>query len=89
MGNCGGVAGATVVAQRILDAMAEPVIIAGQHLYPSASIGIAMADDPGEENLDEEIRTLLHRADTAMYLAKQQKPISTWQLHVPDYLPLR
>jgi diguanylate cyclase (GGDEF)-like protein/PAS domain S-box-containing protein len=52
------------VAHRIQDALAKPVRVAGQDLYPSASIGIALARQGARA--DE----LLRDADTAMYRAK-------------------
>lgn len=52
------------VAHRIQEALANPVRVAGQDLYTSASIGIALAR-PGAR-ADE----LLRDADTAMYRAK-------------------
>lgn len=54
------------VAQRILDALAEPVLVDGQQLHVTASIGVAMGGataDPG---------SLVRDADTAMYRAKEQ-----------------
>jgi diguanylate cyclase (GGDEF)-like protein len=53
------------VAQRILEALARPLLIAGKELEPSASIGIAIADS-GYELAD----ALLHDADVALYRAK-------------------
>lgn len=53
------------VARRILDAIAEPVIVGGQPLHVSGSVGVAIgaADaDPG---------ALIRDADTAMYRAKE------------------
>jgi diguanylate cyclase (GGDEF)-like protein len=56
---------AVTVARRILDALAEPVRIAGKELYTSASIGIALAH-PRYQRPEE----LLRDADVAMYRAK-------------------
>jgi diguanylate cyclase (GGDEF)-like protein len=83
--NCGGVTGAVAVANRIIDAMAEPVTIAGRPEKPGASIGIAVmeATDLPADNA-EAVRRILHNADLAMYVAKQQKPENVWSLYVPD-----
>ena len=57
--------GATTVAQRILDELADPFEIGGVELVITASIGIAI-DHPRRASADE----LLHHADLAMYRAK-------------------
>ena len=54
------------VAQRILDALAEPVLVDGQQLHVTASIGVAMAVRGLGLSADE----VLRHADTAMYRAK-------------------
>ncbi len=55
-----------VVAARILDLLTEPVVVDGEELWVRSSVGIATAPagslDSGE---------LLHRADVAMYRAKE------------------
>ncbi|WP_374473346.1 EAL domain-containing protein [Arenimonas sp.] len=56
---------AVAVAERVIDALAEPMRIAGKELYTSASIGIALVD--GRYRSPEE---LLRDADVAMYRAK-------------------
>ena len=56
---------AELIACRILDGLAEPLLIEGQTLRPTASIGIALAPDDGT-SVDE----LLHAADLAMYAVK-------------------
>jgi diguanylate cyclase (GGDEF)-like protein len=58
---------AAKVAQRILDALAEPLQIETHELFVSASIGIAIFPMDGRD-----IDTLLKNADTAMYHAKGQ-----------------
>ncbi len=55
---------ASVVADRLLGLLAEPVRIAGEEVFPSASIGIAIP----EEN--DAVEDLLRHADAAMYQAK-------------------
>lgn len=54
-----------MLARRILDALAEPMWIAGRELFPSASIGIARWH-PRYQRGEE----LLRDADAAMYRAK-------------------
>ncbi len=56
---------AVVVAKRIMKCLDLPVKVAGQELYVTGSIGIAVYPDDGED-----INTLLKNADTAMYHAK-------------------
>jgi len=54
------------VAGKLLDALAEPFDIAEQSLQVSASIGLAMYPEHGEDD-----QTLLKKADIAMYEAKK------------------
>jgi diguanylate cyclase (GGDEF)-like protein/PAS domain S-box-containing protein len=55
------------VAQRLLDVLDEAFHVDGHELYVTASIGICIAPQDGND-----IETLLRRADTAMYRAKDQ-----------------
>jgi diguanylate cyclase (GGDEF)-like protein len=55
-----------VVVQRVLDALGEPVTIAGERTLIAASIGVAVYPDDGD-SADE----ILSSADAAMYLAKE------------------
>ncbi len=57
----------TVLAlgRRLVDAVAEPLEIAGHTMTPSISVGIAIACRAGEEPAE-----LIHLADLAMYEAK-------------------
>ena len=57
---------AGLVAQRLLDTFRDPFSIAGQNLYLSLSIGIALSPVDGD-NIDDIIR----HADMAMYEAKR------------------
>ncbi len=54
------------VAGRILDLLAEPVVVHGEELWVRSSVGIATA---AAGSLDA--GALLHRSDTAMYRAKE------------------
>jgi len=56
---------ADLVAQRILDAMAVAFSVAGEDIFASVSIGIAVYPDDGTD-----IDSLLMSADAAMYRAK-------------------
>ncbi len=57
---------AGTMAQKLLDALLLPCQIEGKELYISASIGIAVFPDDGED-----ADTLLKHSDTAMYHAKE------------------
>ncbi|MCC7167343.1 MAG: EAL domain-containing protein [Rhodospirillales bacterium] len=54
-------------AERILEALSEPVVLAGHALHVTASIGISLFPADGEDAL-----ALMKNADTAMYQAKAQ-----------------
>ena len=56
---------AAVVAQRILDCLAEPYRLRGRDFYLSASVGITLFPDDGDDP-----EALLANADMAMYRAK-------------------
>ncbi|MCF8042911.1 MAG: EAL domain-containing protein [Desulfarculaceae bacterium] len=56
---------AAVVAQRVLDDLANPYRLRGRRFYLSASVGITMFPDDGSE-----AEALLSNADMAMYRAK-------------------
>ena len=58
---------ATLVAQRVLDALTHPFDIDGNELYVTASIGISIYPQDGED-----AATLLKGADTAMYATKRE-----------------
>jgi diguanylate cyclase (GGDEF)-like protein len=55
------------LARRILSSLAHPIPVAGQEIFVTASIGIAIYPGDGED-----LDTLLMHADTAMYKAKEQ-----------------
>ena len=54
-----------VVADKIIQSLAEPFVIEGRDLYVGASVGVAVYPTHGD-NADD----LLRQADTAMYAAK-------------------
>ena len=58
--------GAAHVAKKLLQAVELPITIKGHELVITASIGIAMYPDDGND-----LETLFKSADAAMYLAKQ------------------
>ncbi|MDW3219821.1 MAG: EAL domain-containing protein [Acidimicrobiales bacterium] len=57
---------AEFVAERLMRLIGEPVTLGRQKIYPTASIGIAVADDRTA------VADLIRRADTAMYRAKAE-----------------
>jgi|GEM_PF-7092732 len=67
-----------MVAERIIQSLAEPFSIAGQDLYIGASIGVAVFPQHGEDP-----DALLRRADTAMNAAKCAGG-NTFRLFSPD-----
>jgi diguanylate cyclase (GGDEF)-like protein len=77
----GGDEDVVAVAQRITDALAEPMIVGDQPLQASASIGAAISE-PGELTPD----ALLHRADVAMYGAKRgrRRQAELWTAALQD-----
>jgi diguanylate cyclase (GGDEF)-like protein/PAS domain S-box-containing protein len=56
---------AEAIAQKIVDSIAEPHQIAGHELQLTASVGIALYPEDGQDT-----QSLIMRADTAMYYAK-------------------
>jgi diguanylate cyclase len=65
------------LAQRIVDAVALPISVAGQDIHVSASVGVALFPDDGDE------RRVLVCADAAMYAAKHAGR-NTWRLFSED-----
>jgi len=68
---------ATGLAAGLLDVLKAPMQIEGLEIVTSASIGIAVAENP-----DETLEDLIRRADIAMYRAKERGR-SRWELHEP------
>ena len=58
---------ATIVAGKLLNALAQPFLLSGHELFVSASIGISSYPQDGSD-----VDTLLKNADAAMYRAKEQ-----------------
>jgi diguanylate cyclase (GGDEF)-like protein len=58
--------GAAIVARRLLEAFEAPLVVEGQPLVVTASIGIACHPEDGSEP-----EALVRRADAAMYQSKQ------------------
>ena len=58
--------GISIAANKILTLIAEPFVIEGQELYLTASIGVAVYPEDGDEATN-----LLKHADLAMYQAKE------------------
>ncbi|MCX4186676.1 GGDEF domain-containing protein [Methylophaga sp. OBS4] len=58
---------ADMVAMRLIRAIEEPIELRGQTIRVSASVGISICPDDSMSDI-----TLMHCADSAMYLAKQQ-----------------
>ncbi|HEU4996618.1 MAG TPA: EAL domain-containing protein [Gemmatimonadaceae bacterium] len=73
-----GVEDAVHVAQKVRDAIREPLQIEGRELFVSCSMGIAVYPDDGES-----ADTLVKNADTAMYRAKSQGN-DLLQLYTPE-----
>lgn len=69
------------VADRIVAAMREPMMIDGHELFVSASLGCALSRNGRERPGD-----LLQQADLAMYVAKE-KGRARWELFDPSLAP--
>lgn len=66
------------VAQKVLDTLAPPFVIDGQSLYVTASIGVSLYPNDGEDS-----GTLIKNADIAMYRAKDLGK-NTYQFYSAD-----
>jgi len=73
-----GVEDAVHIAQKIRDAIREPIQLEGREIFVTGSMGISLYPNDGE--LAE---TLLKNADTAMYRAKSQGS-DMFQLYTPE-----
>ncbi|WP_170131291.1 putative bifunctional diguanylate cyclase/phosphodiesterase [Quadrisphaera granulorum] len=72
------------VCDRLLAALARPVVIGGVEVLVSASIGVARSSDDVTQPREPEARAeaLLSRADAAMYQVKRSGR-SGWRVHDP------
>ncbi len=71
---------AVIVAERLLHATREPIVIDGRSLAPTVSIGIALAVSP-----ETDPTSLLRDADNAMYRAKKSGR-DTWEIADPELI---
>jgi diguanylate cyclase (GGDEF)-like protein/PAS domain S-box-containing protein len=71
------------VAEKIMEAMADPLVLKGEEVFVTASIGIAVY--PADADSMEK---LIESAELAMYQAKQEGR-NTAQLYTPDPNPRR
>ncbi|MFZ2524048.1 MAG: EAL domain-containing protein, partial [Candidatus Ferrigenium altingense] len=70
---------AAIVAQKILDSLSMPIMVEGHELQISASIGISVYPDDGND-----AETLIKNADIAMYRAKQGEAHDGYLFFSPD-----
>ncbi|HEU0234519.1 MAG TPA: EAL domain-containing protein [Gallionella sp.] len=70
---------ASIVAQKILDNLSLPLMVEGHELQISASIGISIYPDDGDD-----AETLIKNADIAMYRAKQGEVHDGYMFFSPD-----
>jgi diguanylate cyclase (GGDEF)-like protein len=77
----GGRGAAVGTAQRVLAAVAAPVMLAGRAVVVRASVGIAVGRDPATE-----ARQLLSEADLALYQAKDHGK-DCYREYDPDQAP--
>lgn len=72
------VGGATNTAQKLIEAMTEPLLVGNHLLHITFSIGISLYPDDGKD-----IETVVRSADTAMYYAKKGGR-NTYKVFTPD-----
>jgi diguanylate cyclase (GGDEF)-like protein/PAS domain S-box-containing protein len=70
---------AAIVAKKILDSLSHPIAVEGHELQISASIGISVYPDDGDD-----AETLIKNADVAMYRAKQGEGLDGYLFFSPD-----
>jgi diguanylate cyclase (GGDEF)-like protein len=73
-----GLAGAEMTLQRVLNALQKPLTILDHEIAISASIGLSLYPDHGQDPA-----TLVRNADLAMYHAKGRGK-NGWQTYVPE-----
>ncbi len=69
---------AVSIAERLLNVLSKPFVVGGSEFFTSVSIGIAFVQ-PGDDP-----ETLIARADSAMYMAKQSGR-SRFEIYHPDF----
>jgi diguanylate cyclase (GGDEF)-like protein/PAS domain S-box-containing protein len=69
---------AAVCAQKLIDALGQPVEVDGHELFVTCSVGISIFPDDAKD-----AASLLKNADSAMYRAKEQGK-NTYQFHSND-----
>jgi diguanylate cyclase len=80
-----GLDGALLVAEKLRRALEEPFTVNGMSLAVEASVGVTISPDHGDD-----ARTLLQRAEIAMYLAKEnQVGVSGYDSSVDGHSPAR
>jgi diguanylate cyclase (GGDEF)-like protein/PAS domain S-box-containing protein len=78
LGNVGRADEAALVARKLLDSLFPPMLLCGQEVFSTASIGLSMFPRDGLDG-----QTLLRSADSAMYLAKSSGG-NNFRFYVPD-----
>ena len=73
-----GIDDAVHIAQKVREAIAEPVQVDGRELFVTGSMGVSIYPNDGDN-----AETLLKNADTAMYRAKSQGN-DMFQLYTPE-----
>ena len=68
------------MANKILDALCQEYEVSVEHLHMSASIGVVVYPEDGDNAID-----LLKKADSAMYVAKKSGK-NCWRFHDPIFL---
>jgi diguanylate cyclase (GGDEF)-like protein len=61
-----GISGGEVLAEKVLEAVSQPIVYEGQNLNVSISIGFSVYPDHGKDS-----QSIIFAADTAMYDAKK------------------
>ena len=69
---------AAKLCTRLVDVLAQPVQVAGQEIFVTASIGIAISPDDGQQ-----LDALLKNAETAMYRVKEDGR-NTYRFFTPE-----
>src|SRR3954471_11800645 len=76
---------AVATAERVRGALAEPMVLQGVSMEITASVGVVLAPDHGND-----ASTLMQRADVAMYTAKQgYTGIQVYRAELDGYSPRR